>query len=208
MSSDADNGSNGHDRAGVSRPAAAAPGPRRHDAQATRCALLDAASALFDERGYGAATVRDIGERAGVDPALIARYFGGKEGLYLAALEHGERPPLPADPAASLAVMLADSETRGHGPIPRAMVSSNLNDELRERVRAILQRSVVEPLAGPLRERGAADAQLRAELLVAITAGISLTRASGTLPALADASLDDILGLLEPLVAGLAHVPD
>jgi AcrR family transcriptional regulator len=55
---------------------------RRHDAQASREALLDAATALFEARGYQATTVRDIGERAAVDPALIARYFGGKEGLY------------------------------------------------------------------------------------------------------------------------------
>jgi len=41
---------------------------RRHDAQASRQALLDAATELFDDRGYDATTVREIGERAAVDP--------------------------------------------------------------------------------------------------------------------------------------------
>src|SRR5260221_5104477 len=62
---------------------------RYHDAQASREALLGAARALFDERGYDRATTREIGERAAVDPALIARYFGGKEGLYLATIAEG-----------------------------------------------------------------------------------------------------------------------
>src|SRR6266536_411309 len=54
---------------------------RPYDAQASRSALVDAATALFDERGYEATTIRQIGELAGVDAALIARYFGGKEGI-------------------------------------------------------------------------------------------------------------------------------
>ena len=173
---------------------------RRHDAQASRAALLEAAGALFDERGYDATTVRDIGERAAVDPALIARYFGGKEGLYLATLQQDGRPPMPTDPAAVLECMLSRSEERGLGPVPLAMVSPTLSDAMREQVRAILAARVVEPVASGL---GGDDARLRAEVLLATAAGVALTRASGTLPALAAASLDEVLAVLEPLVAGL-----
>ena len=94
MSSSADNPSSS--AAGASVAAAA------RDAQASRRALLEAADALFDERGYDAATVRDIGERAGVDAALIARYFGGKEGLYLATLQQEGRPDDADRPRAGL----------------------------------------------------------------------------------------------------------
>ncbi|HTN25720.1 MAG TPA: TetR family transcriptional regulator [Solirubrobacteraceae bacterium] len=189
MSSVADNGST----------TALEPGRRRHDAQASREALLEAAGALFDERGYDAATVREIGERAGVDPALIARYFGGKEGLYLATLQQDGRPPLPADPAAVLDCMLSRSEERGIGPVPLAMVSPTLTDAMREQVSAILAARVVDGLAGELAARGAPDARLRAEVLVATAAGIALTRAGGTLPTLSAARLEDVLALLEPL---------
>jgi len=70
---------------------------RPHDADATRRDLLDAGAALFEERGYQGATLRDIGERAGVDPALVARYFGSKEGLYLASLSRDGTPTTPTD---------------------------------------------------------------------------------------------------------------
>jgi AcrR family transcriptional regulator len=173
---------------------------RRHDAQASRQALLEAADALFDERGYDAATVRDIGERAGVDAALIARYFGGKEGLYLATLEREPRTPMPADLAQALEHMLSRSEQRGIGPIPLAMVSPTLSGEMRRQIREIMGRRVVEPFAAELSARGVTDAELRAEVLVALAIGVSLTRASGTLPTLAGAPLQDVLAVLEALI--------
>lgn len=43
--------------------------------------ILDAAIQLFGERGYAAATVRDIAKRAGTSFALIRKHFGSKEGL-------------------------------------------------------------------------------------------------------------------------------
>lgn len=178
-------------------------GRRRHDAHASREALLDAADALFEERGYDAATVRDIGERAGVDAALIARYFGGKEGLYLATLEREGRPPMPADPLRLLALMLSRTERHGSNPVGLAMVSPTLTDACREQVRDIVARRVLEPLAAELRAHGVRDPELRAQLLVALAAGITSTRASGTLPVLAAAPLDDVLAVMEPVVAAL-----
>src|SRR3954452_11432132 len=91
---------------------------RARDAGATRQALLTAAGALFHARGYEGAKVREIGERAGVDPALIARYFGGKEGLYLAVLaeEHVDDAP-PLDPQTFVAELLRHWDLRGHSPV-------------------------------------------------------------------------------------------
>jgi AcrR family transcriptional regulator len=204
MSSGADNRSSA-----VATPdGAASPGVsrRRNDAQASRRALLEAAAALFDERGYQGATVRDIGERAGVDAALIARYFGGKEGLYLAALEETERPPLPTDPYAVFAKFLGKSdEDNSNNPICQAMVSPSLSPELRDQVGALMARRVTGPLAERLGHEGVSQPQLRAELLVAIALGVTLTRSSGTLTALADASLDEVHAVLDPLVATLVE---
>jgi AcrR family transcriptional regulator len=176
---------------------------RRHDAHASRQALLEAADALFDERGYDAATVRDIGDRAGVDAALIARYFGSKEGLYLASLEQEPRTPLPTDLTRAVEHILSRSEQRGIGPIPLAMVSPAHSEELRGRVREIMGRRLVEPFAVELEAHGVADAALRAEILVALAIGVSLTRGCGTLPTLAKAPLRDVVGVLEGLIAAL-----
>jgi AcrR family transcriptional regulator len=176
---------------------------RRHDAHASRQALLEAADALFDERGYDAATVRDIGDRAGVDAALIARYFGSKEALYLATLEQEPCRPLPSDLTRALEHILTRSEQRGIGPMPLAMVNPAHSEALRGQVREIMGRRVVEPFAAELSAHGVADAALRAEILVALAIGVSLTRGCGTLPTLAQAPLRDVVGVLEPLIAAL-----
>ncbi|HYG91507.1 MAG TPA: TetR/AcrR family transcriptional regulator [Azospirillum sp.] len=62
-------------------------GPRKRDREATAKALLDAGKAVFAERGFDAATTREIAARAGVNEQLIQRYFGGKSGLLLAVVE-------------------------------------------------------------------------------------------------------------------------
>lgn len=45
--------------------------------------LLDAAEALFAERGYAAVSVRDIADHAGANIAAVSYHFGSKAELYL-----------------------------------------------------------------------------------------------------------------------------
>ena len=179
------------------------PPRRRYDAQASRDALLRAAGELFDDRGYEATTTREIGERAGVDPALIARYFGGKEGLYLAYVADPNRPAISADPHEFVARMLTRSETQGLGPVTRALVSPVHSEAMREQVADVVRVRLLEPLTAELRQRGLDHAPLRAELLVAVATGVALARLSGTLPELRGAAPEEILAILEPLVGEL-----
>lgn len=44
---------------------------RREKTRATRRAIVTAARALLEERGYNATTIADIARRAGVSPASI-----------------------------------------------------------------------------------------------------------------------------------------
>lgn len=60
---------------------------RRSGGEDTRAALLDAARSVFAEQGYQGATVRGIAARAGVDPAMVNHWFGGKQGLFAATIE-------------------------------------------------------------------------------------------------------------------------
>ncbi len=53
----------------------------------TREALLAAALDTFGRDGFDAASTRCIADVAGVNQALIAYHFGGKQGLYLAVFE-------------------------------------------------------------------------------------------------------------------------
>ena len=54
----------------------------------TRHRLVESAIETFAELGYEGATTRLLAERAGVNLPAIQYHFGGKEGLYRAAIEH------------------------------------------------------------------------------------------------------------------------
>jgi AcrR family transcriptional regulator len=62
--------------------------PRRQEqARLTRKAVLDAARALFLERGYAATTVRAVAEMAGVSVETVYKAFGNKAGLVKAVFD-------------------------------------------------------------------------------------------------------------------------
>jgi TetR/AcrR family transcriptional regulator len=57
--------------------------PRQHrDPEATKTALIDAAEAVFMEKGFGSSTLSEIAKRAGITKSLIHHYFGSKKGLW------------------------------------------------------------------------------------------------------------------------------
>ncbi|MBW2268382.1 MAG: TetR/AcrR family transcriptional regulator [Deltaproteobacteria bacterium] len=67
-------------RRGPGRPAGGQSGGSRE-------ALLEAAQELMAERGLPRVTVREVAERAGLQPALVNYYFGGKEELLQAVVD-------------------------------------------------------------------------------------------------------------------------
>jgi AcrR family transcriptional regulator len=72
----------------ISSAAEMAPLPRgKHAKDQRQRALIEAATAVFAERGYDAATTREVAERAGCSEGLIHRYFNGKHGLLLAIVQ-------------------------------------------------------------------------------------------------------------------------
>jgi AcrR family transcriptional regulator len=60
-----------------SRRSGRRPGPTQ-----TREAIAEAARSQFAEMGYDRATIRGIAGVAGVDPALVIRFYGGKDALF------------------------------------------------------------------------------------------------------------------------------
>jgi TetR/AcrR family transcriptional regulator len=55
---------------------------RRHDPEASRAAILDAAEHLFLERGFAGASMSEIAKASGVTKSLIHHHFGSKEALW------------------------------------------------------------------------------------------------------------------------------
>ena len=72
---------------------------RREQAEQTRQRMLDAAAALFDQRGFGGASVAAIAERAGVSQETVYARFGNKRtllGELVSRAVRGEDPrPVP-----------------------------------------------------------------------------------------------------------------
>ena len=64
------------------RKKVSAPQQKRNAAE-TRKRLLQAARRLFATANYVSVGIREIGAEAGVNPALIGRYFGSKRNLFL-----------------------------------------------------------------------------------------------------------------------------
>lgn len=165
-----------------------------------RHSLLAAASELFATAGFDGTTTREIAERAGVDATLIARYFGSKTGLYLAALrtELGDAaPPSLLDPD-RMASLLGRLDHRGPGPVFQAVVRAHDDEEVQAAARDALHARLV----APLRKEYDGDplAQLRAEVAVAAFAGIALGRASGAFGELATADIKELVQLITELL--------
>ena len=60
---------------------------QRLDPAMRRDQILDAANALFSERGYADVSIEDIASSAGVTRGLVHHYLGGRKEVYVALLE-------------------------------------------------------------------------------------------------------------------------
>jgi TetR/AcrR family transcriptional regulator len=137
----------------------------------TRRRILEGALDVFGERGFDGARTRDIAEAAGVNLGLLQYYFGGKEKLWRATVDHafaemweaidgvsapGGDPPALADlmrvavrfaathPAL---VRLMNDEGKRSGPRLRWLVDHH-GRRLFEVVSAVLGRARAEGVVG------------------------------------------------------------
>jgi AcrR family transcriptional regulator len=171
---------------------------RRRDAAATKEALLGAAQSLFGERGFEATTIRDIGERAGVDPALIARYYGSKADLYIAAVvAEGQTDQHELEQLSDVAeALIARTDRHGLGPVTQALIRSDTTDEIRQAAQAHLTRRIVTPLSAEMTRRGLDRPRLRAELAASALLGLNLGRALGWFPDVRSVPKDELVDLI------------
>ena len=77
--------------------------------------ILDAANALFAERGYDEVSIEDIANSAGVARGLVHHYFGGRKEVYIALLERlgaVREEQIPAPVGRSARARIADTVSR------------------------------------------------------------------------------------------------
>jgi AcrR family transcriptional regulator len=154
--------------------------PRRRDAEATRAAIREAAKEQFARLGYDRCALRDIAAEAGVDVALIKRYFGGKEALFTEALRASfppdflrewDRRTFAHDAATMMAGGASTDETRSKRFqfLLRAATSPT--------TAPLLNVAIQEQFLGPIRDwLGGDDAPARARVLAATFIGFLVER--------------------------------
>src|SRR4051794_38214336 len=61
--------------------------PKERKSDKTRAAILSAARAEFHRHGYDRTSIRAVAATAQIDPSMVMRYYGSKEGLFAAAVD-------------------------------------------------------------------------------------------------------------------------
>ncbi|WP_107653928.1 TetR/AcrR family transcriptional regulator [Nocardia suismassiliense] len=176
------------------------PPARRSDA--TRAAILDAARARFAAEGYGKATIRAIAADAAIDPSMVMRYFGSKDGLFAAAVDIDlALPDLAAADRDSLGELLVRrflalwEEPPGNEVMLTLLRSAVTDDAVTERFRAVFAQQV---LPAVLRFGDPADAPHRGGLVVTQLLGLALCRYVLRIPPVVAFTRDELIAEIAP----------
>jgi AcrR family transcriptional regulator len=157
---------------------------RRPGPSTTRAEILDAARALFGRHGYEGTTLRMIAESARVDPALVARAFGDKDGLFLAAVawpwdpsdvvpEVAHGPRGRAGARISRLVLDTWEDPQQRAPIVALLTSTGTSDVARNLLRDFVTLRVQVPF---VRACGFDEPEVRGALLSAQHIGLCMAR--------------------------------
>ncbi|MFC0038659.1 TetR/AcrR family transcriptional regulator [Actinomadura rayongensis] len=172
----------------------------RRTSEETRGVILAAARSRFASDGYDRATIRAIAADARIDPSMVMRYFGSKQGLFAAAADLDLRlPDLAAAPRAEAGRVLAahlldlwdDDEDL------RILLRTAMTDEgVAERVRGVLAAQLVPAVAAVTPDP--ATAAPRAGMTASQALGFALCRHVLRLPPVVALTRDEAVAWLAP----------
>jgi AcrR family transcriptional regulator len=181
---------------------------RRPGPTSTRALILSAAAECFAADGYDATSMRRVAATAGVDPALVRRFFGGKERLFsemaaalivpervLASVSEGEPEAAGERLLRYFLSLLGDVSCPGpfFGLIRSAVTSEHAAGLLRR----LLAEQVLGKLAALLRSQ---TAELGAALAASQLVGLAIARYAVRLDPLATADIDDLVCWVGPVI--------
>ena len=174
----------------------------------TRGEVLAAAREAFGSKGYDATTVRGIARAAGVDPALVHHYFGGKDGIFAAAMQ------LPLDPSdvvpqavdgpldelgerlvRLLLKVWGNEVTRA--PLLALLRSATSSKRAAEMLRGFVSSALLGRVAAQL---DAPDRELRVAAAASHLVGLALLRYVVRVEPLASATDDEVVALVAPTI--------
>jgi AcrR family transcriptional regulator len=179
------------------------PGPTR-----TRDEILESARSAFSTHGYDAVSVRAIARDANVDPALVHRFFGSKESVFIAAMQ------LPVTPSRLVPAILAHGpdglgervvetlltlydKTGASGPFRAFLASAVTNEHAATMLREFLTTEIL----GRVTAAAAPDQpDLRAALAASQILGLVMARYIVRVPQIADAPRSHLAACVGPTV--------
>lgn len=182
---------------------------RRAGNQPTRAAILAAARTRFAAQGFAGTTIRAVAADAGVDPALVAHYFGSKAELFATSVS------LPVDPDALVGGIVERPLDEMGEAIVRTILAITGKPATREAwvgmirsaaadghgaavLREFLGEVVLGPLAKRLAGEGIADAPMRTTLVASQIVGMAFARHVVGVEPLASAPDDEIVAAIAP----------
>jgi AcrR family transcriptional regulator len=164
----------------------------------TKAAILSAARERFAAVGYQAATIRAIAADAGIDPAMVMRYFGSKDQLFAAAAEFDLRFPdftgIDHSHLGAAVVRHFLERWEGDEALVLLLRSSTTNTKAAQRMKQIFV-AQLEPMVATLVP---ADAATRAGLIATQILGLALCRFVLKLPPIAAMTRDEVVSWIGP----------
>lgn len=151
---------------------------RRSGAE-TRERILAVAREHFAQQGYDRTTIRSIASAAQIDPSMVMRYFGNKEGLFAAAADFDLRlPDLGAVPRDALGAALVShflDRWEGDETLMALLRTASTNEAAAARMQALFSTQMA-PLIARLSGDTRAGAAARAGLIATQILGLALCR--------------------------------
>lgn len=181
---------------------------RRPGPSGTRAMITAAAARRFTAAGYDATSLRQVAADAGVDPALVRRFFGSKEQLFTAVASTLIDPGLalaavtggPAEAAGErllrhFLALLGDVSQPG--PLLGLVRSAVTSEHAARLLRQFLADGLLRDIAASLRSgRPALGAALAASQLV----GLAVARYAVRLPSLTAAGTEELVHVVAPVL--------
>lgn len=178
------------------------PGPNR-----TREEILHAARAAFAARGYDAVSVRAIARDANVDPALIHRFFGSKESVFVAAMQLPVRPSrlVPAILAQGpdglgervVETLLTLYDKTGVGAPFQAFLRAAVTNE---QAATMLREFLTTEILGRVAAAAPDQPELRAALAASQILGLVMARYIVRVPQIAEAERSHLAACIGPTI--------
>jgi AcrR family transcriptional regulator len=181
----------------------------RRSSEQTKAVILAAARERFGASGFQGATIRAIAADAGVDPAMVMRYYGSKDKLFAAAAEFDLRFPdfATTDPTQVGRSLVRHFLERWEGDEALVILlrSSATNGEAAQRMQEVFG-TQLQPLVATLVP--AEEAGVRAGLIATQILGMALCRFVLRLPPVVKMSRDEVVGWLGPTIERYLGLPE